>query len=69
MPGDLVRWQARVTYLHDDGPREVVHDLHELFELHDLVETGAHWDTVVGITIVRVGALESPLTVEESHSI
>jgi hypothetical protein len=48
------RWQATATYRTATGPVEVVHDLAEVFELHDLIEKGRHWDTIIKIEIVRV---------------
>lgn len=62
-----IRWRATVVYRTDRGPLDVTHDLHELAELHDRVERGPHWDTVVEIRVVRVGHVEgADLTVEEA---
>jgi hypothetical protein len=63
------RWHATVTYRTDDGPLEVEHDFEELRELHDLVELGPHWDTIIKIvvTLARRSDEEHPdLTVEQA---
>lgn len=48
------RWQAKVIYRTEAGPLDVVHDLAEIGDLHDLVEAGPDWDTIIRIEIVRV---------------
>ena len=45
----LARWEATVTYRHDFGSVEVPMLLRELSDLHDRIECGPHWDTVVRI--------------------
>ena len=61
------RWKAVITYRTDGGPVEVEHDLMELSDLHDLVEHGPHWDTVIQVVVTRANHITSPtLTVEEA---
>jgi hypothetical protein len=64
-----LRWRATVTYRTDSGPLDVVHDLAEIAELHDLVEHGPHWDTIIEIRIVRVVGGDGPLTIEEAEQL
>jgi hypothetical protein len=45
------RWRATITYSADAGPIDVEHDLEELKELHDLVERGPDWNTILCIKI------------------
>lgn len=66
------RWRAEISYRHSDGlnhaPRQVF--LEELFQLHDVVEQGPHWDTIEGIQIARINHNESPtLTVEQAEQL
>lgn len=49
----MVRWHAIITYRTERGDVDVEHDISELGEIHDLVERGPHWDTVVLISIRR----------------
>ncbi len=61
----MIRWKVKVIYRTDDGPLDVDHDLEELSYLHDLVERGPHWDTIVRIEITRINHSEAvDLTVE-----
>lgn len=60
-----MRWTATVTYSTDTGPNPVVFDFMELYELHDLVEKGPHWDTIVDISIKK-NSRDPFLTVEEA---
>jgi hypothetical protein len=46
------RWQMSVTYRGGDaGPIVVEYDIEELFEIHDLIERGPDWNTVMNINI------------------
>lgn len=47
----MKRWKAIVWYRTENGPLAVTHDIEEIEELHDLVERGPHWDTIIDITI------------------
>ena len=64
----MIRWQASVIYRTDQGPVDVVRDIEEIEDLHDLVEAGPHFDTVQEIRIIRVGHLDGDsLTVEQAE--
>ena len=46
------RWQMSVTYRGGDaGPIVVEYDIEELFEIHDLIERGPDWNTVMNVNI------------------
>tara|TARA_R110002020_G_scaffold150003_4_gene326523 strand:+ start:137 stop:310 length:174 start_codon:yes stop_codon:yes gene_type:complete len=46
------RWQMSVTYRGADaGPIVVEYDIEELFEIHDLIERGPDWNTVMNVDI------------------
>ena len=66
--GDVVslhRWVAEIDYRHDDGIRTLVWSLHELSELHDIVEDGPSF---YAIAAIRIGPPRhaAPVTVEEA---
>jgi len=64
----MMRWRATVFYRTDNGPADVEYDLSELAELHNRVERGPHWDTIIKIEIVRINhSTASDLTVEASR--
>jgi hypothetical protein len=64
------RWHATVYYRTDSGTVEVEHDLQELYELHDLVEHGPHWDTIERIVVIRVCHVDAEdLTVEQAKEL
>ena len=61
------RWRATVYYRTDNGTIDVQHSLGELYDLHDFVEAGPHWDTIERIEIVRVNHIDAAnLTVEQA---
>lgn len=62
----MIRWSATVYYRTDMGLIDVTHEIEELEDLHQLVESGPDWNTVSKIEIVRVGNLTPNLTVEEA---
>lgn len=69
-PRKVLRWRAVVTYRHETGPADVEYHLEELFDLHDLVEHGPHWDTIENIRIERINHVDSPtLTVEHARTL
>ena len=41
------RWLVVLTYRTEHGPVEVEHFVEELEEIHDLVEAGPDWNTLV----------------------
>ena len=49
----LARWHATVTYRTDAGPLDVPMLLREVWDLHDRIEQGPHWDTIEKIEILR----------------
>ena len=64
----MMRWQATLHYRTDHGAVDIVYELAELMDLHDLVERGPHWDTVEKIEIVRINHVTSEtLTVEQAE--
>jgi hypothetical protein len=63
----LIRWTAYCTYRTATGPLQVTHDLPELADLHDLIERGPHWDTLIEIKIVKHKPNQPLLTVEEAR--
>ena len=67
-PDGIVRWRATIYYRTDHGVVPTVLNLSELYELHDEVEHGPHWDTIERIEVVRVD-VDDPLTVEESFEL
>lgn len=64
--GEPIRWIATVYYRTRAGLVDIVHDLHEIEDLHDLVEAGPHWDAIHKIDIRRASNTEQLLTVEEA---
>jgi hypothetical protein len=63
----LARWHATVTYRTDAGPLDVPMLLREIWDLHDRIEQGPHWDTIERIEILRVNHIDSPtLTTEQA---
>jgi hypothetical protein len=64
------RWKAVVHYRTDAGPVDVTHELEEIMDLHDLVERGPHWDTILRIEITRVNHCDAEdLTVEKAMTL
>lgn len=63
------RWTATIFYRSTVGILDVVHDLFEVEELHDLVEAGPHWDAIQRIEIVRNAAEFPTLTIEEAEQL
>jgi hypothetical protein len=64
----LARWHATVTYRTDAGPLDVPMLLREIWDLHDRIEEGPHWDTIVKIEIRRANHIDSPtLTTEQAN--
>jgi len=65
-----VRWKAVVDYRSDHGTIDVVHYLEEISDLHQLVESGPHWDTIEKIEIIRVNHVDGhKLTIEQSRKL
>ena len=65
-----MRWQAAIYYRTDHGTVDVVHELEELADIHNLVEAGPHWDCVEKIEIIRINHNTSDtLTVEQAEKL
>ena len=62
----MIRWSATVLYRTDMGLVDVTHEIEELEDLHQLVESGPDWNTIDKIEIIRVGNPMPSLTVEEA---
>ena len=61
-----VRWHAAIRYRSErSGGKTVEHTMSELTSLHDIVERGEHWDSIICITITRMGG--EPITIEEAE--
>ncbi len=64
----MKRWTLTLTYRTDNGPLAVEHDVEELEEIHDLVERGPDWNTLIaGRFVVNPGPGRKPITVEQSE--
>ena len=61
-----LRWKAVATYRTNNGPVDVEHFFEELEDLHDLIEAGPDWNTLVDIRVTLVRTLYDGLTVEEA---
>jgi hypothetical protein len=59
------RWHAAITYRTDAGPLDVPMLLREIWDLHDPVEQGPHWDTIEKIEILCVNHIDSPTLTKE----
>ena len=67
MYDDLISWRATVKFRTENGPVDVQYDMAELYQLHNLVEHGPHWDSIIDIRIVRARLSDGPLTIEEAE--
>lgn len=65
-PREATRWRAVIRYRTEAGSVETVHHLSEIEDLHDIVEDGPHWDTVLKIEIFRINPIDSPLLTVEA---
>ncbi len=62
----MIRWSATVYYRSDMGLIDVNHEIEELEDLHQLIESGPDWNTIDKIDIVRVDNPMPNLTIEEA---
>jgi hypothetical protein len=62
------RWKAIILYRMDgDQFVDVEHFFEEIEELHDLIERGPHWDTLIRCTVTLNRAAEDAgLTLEKA---
>lgn len=65
----MKRWTAVVTYRTNNGPVDVEHEIEELEDLHDLIERGPDWNTIVSIVITYNRQHYDGLTVEQSEEL
>jgi hypothetical protein len=65
----MKRWKAIATYRTHNGPVDVEHNIKELEELHDLIEAGPHWSTLVNIVITYNPPNYTGLTVEDAEKL
>jgi hypothetical protein len=46
------RWTVTLTYYHGDGPRSSTINIHELYELQDIVECGPSFYSIESIVVM-----------------
>lgn len=69
-PTKDARWRAIIVYRTDNGPLDVECWLAEAADLHDRLELGPHWDTVISVTMTRVNHNEdAAMTVEGAREL
>jgi hypothetical protein len=67
-PAREARWKATALYRSEAGLIDVEMYLHELADLHDRIERGPHWDTLVHILVERVNRREpESFTIEQAR--
>lgn len=64
-----MRWLATIYYRTENGTLDVTHDLEELSDIDQAVETGPHWDTIEKVVITRGEALIEGLTVKAAEQL
>ena len=57
----LARWWVEITYRTDKGPCTVEYDMVEIEELHDIVERGPDWNSILDIR-VKLNETTGPVT-------
>ena len=65
----MTRWHATIFYRSDAGPVDVDHDFEELEELHDLVERGPDWNTIIQIIVTLARTTDEGLTIERAAAL
>lgn len=63
------RWHAMVVHRSLAGPVDTHFDINEIQEVHDLIERGPNWNTIVRIEIALNWPLVGELTVEEAATL
>ncbi len=66
---DSPRWTAVLTYRGENGPIEVMHDIEEIEELHDIVDRGPDWNTLIDIRVTLARCIYPGLTLEQSATL
>ncbi len=64
---ELHRWTAEIKYRHNDGIRSRHVSMHELEELHDIVEAGPNFYAIAEIRIAPA-RLSDAVTVEQAEA-
>ncbi|WP_296101214.1 hypothetical protein [uncultured Agrobacterium sp.] len=62
----VARWKAVAEYRSDAGVVDVEYAIEELDELHDLIERGPDWNTLIRITVTFARPVCALLTIEEA---
>jgi len=65
----MTRWHATIFYRSDAGTVDVDHDFEELEELHDLVERGPDWNTIIQIIVTLARTTDEGLTIERAAAL
>lgn len=66
----MKRWKATIKYRSDAGLIEETHRLGEMYEIHDIVEAGPHWDCLIELRVERINHSVSPtLTIETAAAL
>lgn len=64
---NTARWKAVIWYATESGdPLDVEHGIEELEQLHDIVERGPDWNTILYITVTLDRKSEHGLTIEQA---
>jgi len=64
------RWTVTLTYYHGDGPRSSTINIHELYELQDIVERGPNFYAIESIVVsINTDADCPKVTVEEAANL
>lgn len=45
------RWKAVIEYGHDNGPIVIEHYFEEITDLHNIIEHGPNWNTLIRCTV------------------
>jgi len=61
---DEKRWLLSITYRGENGPVVVDHDIEEIEEAHDIVESGPDWNAIMDITIQLSWVSEDGVTLQ-----
>ena len=67
-PSTPHRWRAIIEYRSKLGVQRCEFRFEEIEELHDIIESGPHWDTLIKCTVTkcRVDDGNPTLTIEEA---
>lgn len=67
---EWARWKATMVFRGEHGWSDHVFWLEEIYDIHEAVEGGPHWDAIENIEVVRVNHVTSPtLTVEAAAAL